>query len=157
MKEAGIDTVVCLPESTMRPLFDMVRNDDSFRFISVTNEGEGASIAGGAWLGGRRPVLMMENSGVRMACESLARLGLTFGIPVFMIMSHTGAIGETKHWAIPHDQTMEPVLDALRIPYHIVRSNDEIKEMIKRANQHISTSSHHVALVMSGETRELSY
>jgi sulfopyruvate decarboxylase subunit alpha len=71
-------------------------------------------------------------------------------------MSHTGAIGETKHWAIPHDQTMEPVLKALRIPYHIVQTNDEIKEMIQRSYQHIVTSTYHVALVMSGETREWS-
>lgn len=59
----------------------------------MTNEGEGASIAAGAWIAGGRSVLVMENSGLRAACEALARLGLVNGIPVTMLMGYRGDLG----------------------------------------------------------------
>ena len=116
LKEAGIDHIVCLPESMLVPIYSMLREDPFFKFIFVTNEGEGASICGGLWLGGKKAVLIMENSGLRMACEALARLGMTNSIPVLMIMCPRGEIGEVNWWGIPHTLTMEPVLKALRIP-----------------------------------------
>ena len=57
----------------------------------MTNEAEGASVAAGTWITGGRSVLVMENSGLRAACEALARLGLVNGVPVTMLMD-IGAI-----------------------------------------------------------------
>lgn len=154
LKEAGIRLIVCLPESLLRPLYKMLRQDGAFRFVTVTNEGEGAAIAAGAWLGGMKAVLLMENSGLRVATEALARLGLTYGVPVFMIMSHRGEIGESNWWGIPHNLTMGPLLEAMRIPHIIVRKEEQIKDAIKRSSRHITTSLYHTAVVLSGETRE---
>jgi sulfopyruvate decarboxylase subunit alpha len=154
LKEAGIKLITCLPESLLRPLYKMLRQDDFFKFVPVTNEGEGAAIAAGAWLGGMKAVLLMENSGLRVATEALSRLGLTYGVPVFMIMSHRGEIGEHNWWGIAHDLTMRPLLKAMHIPYIIVRKEEQIKDAIKRSIRHITTSMYHTAVVLSGETRE---
>jgi sulfopyruvate decarboxylase subunit alpha len=101
-----------------------------------------------------RAVLLMENSGLRVATEALARVGLTYGIPVFMIMSHRGDIGEVNWWGIAHSLTMEPLLQAMRIPYTIVRDEQQIKPAIKRGIEHITVSLYHMAVVLSGDTRE---
>jgi sulfopyruvate decarboxylase subunit alpha len=157
LKEAGIEVVACLPEGLLKPLYNMLRADKDLKLIFVTNEGEGAGIAAGAWLGGKKSVVIMENSGLRMSTEVLARLGLTHGIPVMMIMSHRGEIGEANWWGIAHSQTMEPILKALNIPYIIIRDEGEIKGAIRRACRHMATSLYHVALVMSGGTLQGDY
>ena len=157
LKEAGIEVVACLPEGLLKPLYSMLMADKDLKLIFVTNEGEGAGIAAGAWLGGKKSVVIMENSGLRMSTEVLARLGLTHGIPVMMIMSHRGEIGEANWWGIAHSQAMEPLLKALNIPYIIIRDEGEIKGAIRRAARHMATSLYHVALVMSGRTLEGDY
>ena len=151
LKEAGIDTIITLPDSRLKELYPLLAADSELRYIPVTNEGEGVAIAAGFWLGGKNPVMLMENSGFRVACEPLARLGLTHGIPVLMILSDVGVIGEGNWWGIAHGITMEPLLKAMRVPYIIVKHKNEVKDAIKRAKLHISTSLYHVAIILTGE------
>ena len=120
LKEAGVSVVCYLPDSLLKELYPALDQDPEIRTIPVTNEGEGAAICGGVWLSGKRAALIMENSGLRAATEHLARLGLGSGIPVIMLMSYRGDLGENNWWAIPHGQTMEPILQALRVPYRLV-------------------------------------
>jgi sulfopyruvate decarboxylase subunit alpha len=119
--------------------------------VRVTNEGEGAAICGGVFLSGRRAALVMENSGVRAAAEHLARLGLGAGIPVIMLMSYRGELGENNWWAIPHGITMEPLLDALRVPYLIVREEEKVERAIADAFDWSYAAYHHSAVVIGGE------
>jgi sulfopyruvate decarboxylase subunit alpha len=151
LKEAGVDTIVALPDSRLKELYPALANDPYFRYIPVTNEGEGVSIVAGVMLGGRGAVMLMENSGLRVAIEALSRLGYTHEIPVFMMMSYVGDIGEINWWGISHGLNMEPLLEAMRIPYTIVRKNEEIKDTIIRSKHHTEVSKYHVAIVLSGE------
>lgn len=154
LKEAGIDTIIALPDSRLKELYPLLAADPEFRYIPVTNEGEGVSIAAGFWLGGKNPIMIMENAGFRVACEPLARLGLTHGIPVLMILSDVGMIGERNWWGIGHGITMEPLLKAMRIPYLMVKYKDEVAEAIKKSKLHIATSLYHVAIILTGEITE---
>jgi sulfopyruvate decarboxylase subunit alpha len=92
----------------------------------------------------------MENSGLRAATEQLARMGLGAGIPVIMLMSYRGELGENNWWAIPHGITMEPLLDALRTPYRIVRQTDEIERAITDAYAWSYNAYYHSAVVLGG-------
>ena len=55
---------------------------------------------------------------------------------------------------ITHGLTMEPLLEAMRIPYIVVRKADEVKDAIKRAVNHISVSLYHTAIILCGEVVE---
>ena len=50
----------------------------------MCNEGVGFSVCAGAWLGGKKPVLIMENSGLRVAAEYIARISLGGRIAPFL-------------------------------------------------------------------------
>jgi sulfopyruvate decarboxylase subunit alpha len=151
LKRAGISVVCYLPDSLFKELYPALDADPDIRTIQVTNEGEGAAIAGGVFLSGKRAVLIMENSGLRAAVEHLARMGLGAGIPVFMLMSYRGDLGENNWWAIPHGITMEPILDALRTPYTVVRKAVEIEQAIVDASTWAHTAYYHSAVALSGE------
>lgn len=150
LKEAGVRFICALPESLLKEVYAKAAKDPSFTYVPVTNEGEGASICAGVWLTGKKAALIMENSGLRVASEALARLGLTHGVPVLLLMSYRGDMGEPNWWGIPHGITMEPMLQALRIPYIIVREEGEIRPAILKARQTADTSKYHAAVVFTG-------
>lgn len=151
LREAGVTMACFLPDSLFKEMYPALVQAEDIRTIPVTNEGEGAAICAGVWLSGKRSVLVMENSGIRAAAEPLARLGLGARIPVVMLMSYRGDIGEPNWWAIPHGITMEPMLNALRIPYKVVSRVDEIRPTIKKAFTIAYASMNHYAVVLTGE------
>ncbi len=152
MKAAGINFVVQLPDTELAQIYTLASNDPAFQFVPVTNDGEGAGIAAGAWFGGKRSILCMENSGIRVASEALARLGISSGIPVLMLMSYRGSMGDGNWWAVNHGVVMEPMLKALRIPYSFITKDEEIEGSLQRALRSLAASKYHVAVVMSGDT-----
>jgi sulfopyruvate decarboxylase subunit alpha len=151
LKRAGVTIVCYLPDSLFKELYPALDADPEIRTIRVTNEGEGAAICGGVFLSGKRALLVMENSGLRASAEPLARMGLGAGIPVVMLMSYRGEFGENNWWAIPHGITMEPMLDALRIPYQVVREECAIERALVDAFRWSYSAYHHSAVALGGE------
>ena len=150
LKKAGVSLACYLPDSLFKPLYPALDADPDIRTIRVTNEGEGAAICGGVFLSGKRAVLVMESSGLRASIEPLARMGLGAGIPVVMLMSYRGELGENNWWAIPHGQTMEPLLGAMRIPYRVVSQEEQIERAIGDAYSWSYASYYHSAVVLGG-------
>jgi sulfopyruvate decarboxylase TPP-binding subunit len=151
LREAQVSVACFLPESLMKELYPALIDAEDIRAIPVTNEGEGAAICGGVYLSGKRAVLAMENSGLRAATEALARMGLGARIPIVMLMSYRGDLGEPNWWGIPHGVTMEPLLQALRIPYTVVRSISDIRSSLTKAFTSAYTSMYHYAVILAGE------
>lgn len=151
LKEAGVTFACYLPDSWLADIERRLHEEPSFTVVPVVNEGEGVAMCAGAWLGGKRSVMLMENSGVRMACEELARLGMNNGVPVFMIMPFRGDIGDVPTFAPPHAWTMEGVLQALRVRYRVIRRLDEIRPAIVGAPRTQMAGRTHVAIILGIE------
>jgi sulfopyruvate decarboxylase subunit alpha len=154
LKEANVKIVASLPESLLKKVYPLLQNDKDIRYLGVSSELDLPGIVAGAYFGGKRAVMIMENSGVRQACEPLARLIFGHRIPMVMIMPHRGDLGEDVWWGHGHSETMVPTLDALRIRYWRVRELREIKPYIKKALLHADAGQVSVALIFEGECRE---
>lgn len=150
LKETGIDFISYLPETWLHDVYDAILADPHFKVVLGANEGECVSICAGAWLGGRRAAVIMENSGLRVATETLARLGIGHGIPVLMIMPFRGDLGDKDWWAQAHGVTMKPLLEVLRIPYRIVEHVDEIAPTIRNAWETMHASKYPVSVIIGG-------
>jgi sulfopyruvate decarboxylase subunit alpha len=148
LKAAGVDTIVVLSESWLFEVHRLIEADPFFTVIPVSNEGDGVSICAGMWLGGKRCAILMENSGLRVACEALARLQ---GLPVLLLMSYRGDWGDPPWWAASMGATTEPLLKALRIPYTVVRRDEDVVRKLKQAVNSQNAYRSHVALVFGGE------
>ena len=155
LKEANVSIVAALPESLLGSVFRLLRQQNEIRYVQVSNEAEAPGICAGAYFAGKKAVMIIENSGLRQACEPIARFSLVHHIPIVMIMSFRGELGERNWWGHNHAQTMEPILNALRIPYRFVREHKEIKPSIKRALAHADSSQWPVALAFTGNCVEV--
>jgi sulfopyruvate decarboxylase subunit alpha len=151
LKEAGIDFISGLPDGWQRNVHERIDGDPDFTYVPVCNEGVGFSVCAGAWLGGRKTALIMENSGLRVAAEYIARISLGTGVPVVLLLSYRGDVGETEHWGIPHGIVAEPLLDALRIPYLVIRDPKDLRKAVKRAKRISEAQLHPAAVLISGD------
>lgn len=79
LKTAGINFAAGLPDSWLKNVIQSIEKDPHFIYVPVCNEGVGFSICAGAWLGGKKPALFMENSGLRTAAEAISRLNMHAG------------------------------------------------------------------------------
>ena len=150
LEDAGINFVSGLPDGWQRNVHELVEGNDRFQYAPVCNEGVGFSMCAGAWLGGSKSALIMENSGLRVASEYIARISLGTGVPVTLLCSYRGDVGETEHWGIPHGIVAEPLLQALRIKYLVVRRVDELRQAIVRAHHTSEAQLHPAAVLISG-------
>lgn len=130
LKEAKINYVAYLPDSFFFDMLKIIEKDPDFTSISVPNECTGLCMCAGAWLGGKKPVMIMENSGILVSAYGIIRMHHAFGIPVLLLTSYRGDVGDPFWWSIPFGQIYEPVLKALSILYVLVRNIDEARRSI---------------------------
>ena len=91
---AGFDFYTGVPCSYLTPLINGVLSDRRLRYVGAASEGEAVAIAAGAWLAGRRTVVMCQNSGLGNAVNPLTSLNAPFAIPTLFITTWRGRPGE---------------------------------------------------------------
>lgn len=153
LSEAGIDFVCYLPESWLYEVYQELPKRTEFTAVATESETTGIGICAGAWLGGRTPAMIMENSGIFEACLAISKLGVGHRIPLLLLVSYRGDIGDQNFWAQAHSLSPR-VLEALRIPYLVVRKLDEIRSSIRQAKSTFDASKYPVAVLFSGEVVE---
>ncbi len=131
MKLAGIDFVASVPCINLRNLIDMIAADSSMVHVPVTREEEGVGICAGAYMGGKRPALLMQNSGLGNSINALASLNLLYEVPLIMIISHRGGEGEWIEAQKPMGRLTEPLLDCMGI-VHSAPSPERAREVVAR-------------------------
>jgi phosphonopyruvate decarboxylase len=89
----GFDFYTGVPCSFLTPLINRVLSDRSIAYVGAASEGEAVAIASGAWLAGRRTVVMCQNSGLGNAVNPLTSLNAPFRIPTLFITTWRGEPG----------------------------------------------------------------
>ena len=99
---AGSRHVVYVPDN---PLSHVLRElDDRFRDVRTTlatREEEAFGIAAGLYLGGARPTVMLQSSGLGNSLNALTSLLLPYQIPVLIVISMRGDAGEWNAAQVP--------------------------------------------------------
>jgi len=155
LNDAGVFLVAAVPDSHMSGVHRLLREQNKIRYVLAGNEADLPGICAGAYFGGKKAMMIMENSGLRQACEPISRYAFTHHVPLVMVMSYCGDFGERNWWAINHGQTMEPLLNALRIPFRVISDPQDIKSNVGRAFMHADSSQWPVALVLTDACLEV--
>jgi len=132
IKTSGIDLILSLPCILLKGILEEIEKRHEIQNISLTREEEGVGIAAGAYLGGKTPAILMQNSGLGNSINAIKSLLQLYNIPVIFIMSHRGVEGEKILAQIPMGKLTPSLLDLLNIKKFIINSLDDIK-IIKKA------------------------
>ena len=130
---ASVRAVVAMPDSLLSPLCARLRLGTAITYVQTCSETVCVGLASGINLTGSRALILMENSGLRSACESIARMHLSHHIFACYLVSHRGALGERNWWGQAHDDTMEPLLHLLRFRWTWVPTIDAFPSLLMSA------------------------
>lgn len=149
---AGIDFVACLPDSAFKELYEPLSKNRKVTYIQVANEGDGVGICMGAWLGGHKPALIMENTGFALACYALLRGPIAFGIPTLLVVAHRGGFHDERWFSVPFGWATTSLLEAMRISHRLVLKTEDIREAIVGAVKSMNSVQAPVGVVLGGST-----
>ena len=122
MKKNGVSHVVWLPDSETNWLYLLMKAEPSLRLIPVSREGQAFSTAAGLSVGGKIPIILIQNTGLMESGDSLRGWGLGLNTPVVLMVGYRGWTrhGVTQDTAATYT---ERFLNAFGINYYLVESN----------------------------------
>jgi sulfopyruvate decarboxylase alpha subunit len=133
----------------LTPLIAGIERDPYFTIFAAAREEEAVGIVSGAWMGGLRGVVLMQTSGFGTLPNALASLAVPFQIPVLMVISERGTLGEFNLGQAMVCRTMRPVLDALGIESHTITRIDELEFIVDRSIKQAVATQAPVAFILS--------
>lgn len=155
LKSAGFDFYSGVPCSFLKYLINYAINDCDF--IMASNEGDAVAICAGAHLGGKKSVLLIQNSGLTNALSPLTSLNPQFEIPVLGFVSLRGEPGlgdQPQHEMMGRITTK--LLDLIDIPWEFLSTDmGEAREQIRRANACIEKNESFFFVVKKGTFEEV--
>ena len=149
LKNHAVRLVTYVPDNVLRPLLDAVHADPFFTAFATTREEEALGIVAGAWMGGMRGILLMQTSGFGTLANVIASLAVPFQIPVLMMVSERGTLGEFNLGQAMVAKTMRPVLDALAVEHHTMTRVDEVEFIVDRTIRQAVATQAPACLILS--------
>lgn len=131
---AGCRHIVYVPDNPLSHVLRAIeaRHPD-LRTTLATREEEAAGIAAGIYLGGGRPALMLQSSGLGNAINAVASLLVPYQIPVAIVISMRGDSHEWNAAQVPLGRAVPAILDALAITHATAPSADAVAETVRTA------------------------
>lgn len=115
LRRNDVRMIATVPDYIVSQPLELLQQDRECRVITVTREEEGVGLLSGAWLAGRRGALLMQNSGLGNCVNALGSLNVAAQIPIVLVVSHRGDLGEFNPAQVPMGQAAAAILDALGI------------------------------------------
>jgi sulfopyruvate decarboxylase subunit alpha len=128
--DLGITDVVWVPDSLLAQWEQALESATSLRLLRVCREGEAWPLAAGLHLGGRRPLVMMQTTGLFESGDGLRNAVYDFRLPLFAVIG-------ARSWLVKNStdsarRFAEPVLRAWDLDYRII----ELPEHKPRLAEH---------------------
>src|SRR5688500_7711789 len=87
LQEAGYDFFTGVPCSLVSGLIAVLENSAEVEYYPETREDAAVGLAAGAMMAGRRPVVVMQNSGLGVCVNALTSMALMYRTPFLMLIT----------------------------------------------------------------------
>lgn len=151
LKAANVGLISALPETWLVHLIRLAEEDPCTILVRLAKEEEGVGISAGAHLAGMKSAMLMQNHGFLASINGIVSLALLYKIPLLMLISHRGDLGERDPWQCQGGMATIPVLRALNIPHYPLEHPEHVQRRILSAQCLAEASLTPVALLLSRE------
>ena len=149
LKANEVRLVPYVPDNVLRPLIEAVHADPFFTTFATAREEEAVGIVAGGCMAGTRGIAMMQTSGFATLANVLASLPCAFQIPVLLLVSERGTLGEFNIGQAMVWRTMRPVLELLAMEHHTITRLDECAFICDRTIKQAVATQQPAALILS--------
>jgi sulfopyruvate decarboxylase TPP-binding subunit len=142
LKRQGVTDVIGVPDNSSAALYTLLGADPQLAVRPVTREGEAFGMAMGLWMGGREPVLLIQNTGFFESGDALRGTLTRMRIPIVCIVTYRGYNKTMKQFGkIPTEldadllsrsevdncaPITEPTLRAWGLPFDFVHTDEDL-------------------------------
>ena len=153
IKRLGIDHVVCIPDSYQKTLIARLQDDPDIRFMIACTEDEAMGINAGLYVGGRNPMIVIQNNGIFASINTIKAIPLDARVPTFMLVGQFQrdpmlAVEESKSRAV---RMVEPTLDVWGVPHYRLEGPEDIGN-VERAYRRAHREMGPAALIVGAPT-----
>ena len=130
LKKSGFDFFTGVPCSILGGIIKALGED----YIPSVREDTAIGLACGAYLGGKKPCVLMQNSGLGYSLNVLTSLNLIYGIPVLLLVSYRGFEGKDAPEHLIMGKHCVELVRTFEIPSKVCEK-DDLKGAVIEANR----------------------
>ena len=147
LKEKGFDFFTGVPCSIFKEVINYLLAEPDIPYIPAIREDEALGIATGAFLAGKKPVVLMQNSGLGNSIGALTSLSLLYEIPMLLLISWRGYQGKDAPEHIIMGKATIKLLEDIGVPTKIL-PKEEAEKIILSAVRIIEEKNIPTALIV---------
>jgi len=128
---AGIGFITTVPCKQLAGVIAEIDRRPDLLHVPCNKEDEGMGLCAGAWMGGKRPCIIMQNTALGVTVNTLATLIQFYRMPLPMLISYRGELGEPVACQVEMAVHTKALLNQLHIPTYHFHHQDDVKELPK--------------------------
>ncbi|MGH9845499.1 MAG: thiamine pyrophosphate-binding protein [Blastocatellia bacterium] len=153
IRAAGVTHVLTVPDTHQRTLLALLAETDTPKLITVCTEDEAIGINAGLYIGGARPMLLIQNNGCYACLNTLKAIPLDAQVPTFMLIGEHGrdVTKASRENADRSVRMLEPTLEAWDVPYYRLEGPEDL-DNFERAYRQCQEQGGPVAVLVGAPT-----
>ena len=124
-----VSFVTTVPCKQLAGVIDEIEASEDIFHIPSNKEDEGMGLCAGAYMGGKRAAIIMQNTAIGVTINSLATLIQYYHIPLPMLISYRGEVGERIACQVEMAVHTKALLAQLNIPTYHFHHRDDVVEL----------------------------
>ena len=117
LERHGFNFFAGVPDSILKGIVSSLMERGENYYLAAVREDDALGMACGAYLAGKRPVVLMQNSGLGTSLNVLTSLHLIYKIPCLLILSWRGYGGVDAPEHLVMGEACTRILETIGIPY----------------------------------------
>ncbi len=118
LQEMGVNFFTGVPDSILGGIIEELMTRKAY--TPAVREDEAVAMAAGAYMAGKVPAVLMQNSGLGTSLNTLISLNMIYRQPCILLVSWRGAQGNDAPEHLVMGETMVPLLETMKIPHRIL-------------------------------------
>ena len=129
LHENNVEFVTTVPCKQLAGVIEKIEQDSNILHVPSNREDEGIGLCAGAYMGGKRHAIIMQNTAIGVTINALATLIQYYHIPLPMLISYRGEIGEPVACQVEMAVHTKALLDHMKIPTYHFHTPEDANEL----------------------------
>jgi sulfopyruvate decarboxylase subunit alpha len=149
LQNCGVTHVVWIPDSDIGQWESALSTASSLQLLRVCREGEAIALAAGLHLGGRRPIVVIQCTGLFEAGDTLRNILYDLHLPLFFVIGVRSYHAHKQGTSTDSCPVFtEPILRAWQVPY-VVLDRNHTADDLAAAYRHARTKGQAFAVLLA--------
>ena len=123
-----VEFVTTVPCKQLAGVIAELEQSDRVMHVPANKEDEGMGLCAGAFMGGKRCCIIMQNTAIGVTINTLVTLIQYYQIPLPMLISYRGEVGEKVACQVEMAVHTKALLAQLNIPTYHFHHADQVEE-----------------------------